>query len=73
MTDETKKDAQDAPEPVRKILAAMVHHALARCDRQGIAREDFYRVLLEEQKLHPEVSVTELFERTFRRLERAMN
>jgi hypothetical protein len=70
MTDDLKKEV---PEAVRKIVGAAVSQALARCDRQGIAWEDFYRVLLEEQKLHPSISVPELFERTFRRLEGTAN
>jgi hypothetical protein len=59
---------QESPAAVREIVAAMVAQALARCDREGFAREDFYRALLEEQKLCPKVIVEELFERTFRRL-----
>jgi hypothetical protein len=70
MNDGPKKEV---PEAVVKLIEAMTNQAVARCDRLGIAREDFYRALLEEQKLHPEVSVAELFQRTFRRLEELAN
>lgn len=70
MSDETAKEVPDA---VRKIVSAMVHQALARCDREGIAWEDFYRVLEEEQRLRSTGDVDELFERTFRRLQGMTN
>ena len=62
------KQRNDVPDAVRRIIQGMTGQALARCDRLGIAHEDFYRAMLEEQKAHPEVSVAQLFERTFRRL-----
>ena len=61
----------EMPEAVRKTLEAMTGHAVARCKSLGIALEDFYAALLDEQRLHPEISVAELFERTFRRLQAA--
>jgi hypothetical protein len=61
------------PEPARKIIDALIAQAFARCDRLGIAREDFYRAMLEEQKIPQKVSVPELLERTFRRLGGASN
>jgi hypothetical protein len=70
MADETK---EEAPEPVRRIVGAMVNQALARCDREGIAWEDFYRAMLEEQARPPKVSLEELFERIFRRLKGTAN
>lgn len=70
MTDNLKRDV---PESARKVIEAIVSQALARCDQAGIAWEDFYRELLEEQKLHSDISVAELFERTFRRLDRVAN
>lgn len=70
MTDDLK---HDVPESARKVIEAMVSQAIARCEQAGIALEDFYREMLEEQKLHPAISVAELFERTFRRLERVAN
>jgi hypothetical protein len=63
----------DIPDGVRKIIEAMVTQAVARCDRQGIALEDFYRTMLEEQQLRPEIALTELFERIFRHLEGIAN
>ncbi len=44
--------AKEVPESVHKIIDAVVSQAVARCRRSGIPLEDFYRVLLEEQKLH---------------------
>jgi hypothetical protein len=70
MSDEPKIEA---PEPVRKIVEAMVNQALARCDQLGIAWEDFHRTMLEEQKLRSTGDVADLFERTFRRLQRKAN
>ncbi len=63
----------EAPEAMRKIVEAMVMHALARCDQLGIAREDFCRALLEEQRTHRPTTGTDLIERTFRRLGAASN
>ena len=65
----TSKKANDGiSDPVRSIVEAMVHQALARCDREGIASEDFYRALMEEKKLYPNGTLTGLFKRIFRRL-----
>ena len=64
---------KEIPDSVRKIVGAIVGQALARCDRQGIAHEDFYRVMLEEQKFLPKGTLAELFERIFRRLESRAN
>ena len=69
----TTERTDDIPEPVRKTIGAMVGQAVARCERRGIALADFYQALLAEQKTHPKVSVAELFDRTFRRLEQGMN
>jgi hypothetical protein len=69
----TNEPTKEPPEAVRKIVEAMVSRALAECDRLGIAWEDFYRAMLEEEKLLPKVSLEKLFERTFRRLDRAGN
>jgi hypothetical protein len=63
----------NVPDGVRKIIEAMVHQAVARCDRQGIALEDFLRMMEEEQKLRPASTLTELFDRIFRRLQGTTN
>jgi nucleoside diphosphate kinase len=70
MSDDTKAEAPDA---VRKIIGAMVGQVVARCEREGIPLEDFYRVMLEEQKVYPKGTVAELFERTFCRLKAGTN
>jgi ADP-ribosylglycohydrolase len=70
MTDDLRKAV---PEGARKVIEALVGQVLARCDRLGIPREVFYREMIKEQKLHPEVSVMGLFERTFQRLGRTPN
>jgi hypothetical protein len=67
------KSKVEAPEAVRKIVEAMVSQALARCDRLGIAWEDFYRAMSEEQKVRSTGDVADLFERTFHRLLGAAN
>ena len=69
----SSEQQKEVPEAVRQIVGAMVTQALARCEQLGIAREDFYRAMLEEQKHRPKISVEELFERTFRRLESEAN
>lgn len=56
------------PEPVQRIIGAMVSRAVARCDAGGINLADFYAALRTEQELHPHIGVTELFARTYRRL-----
>ena len=63
----------EIPDGVRKIIQAMVDQAVARCDRQGIPLEDFLRSMEEEQKLHPANTLTELFDRIFRRLQGTTN
>jgi hypothetical protein len=65
MSDDTKTGV---PDPVRKIVEAMVSQALARCDQLGISWEDFLRAMLEERKVRSTGDVTDLFERTFRRI-----
>jgi hypothetical protein len=70
MADEPRNEIPDA---VREIIEAMVNQAVARCDRQGIALEDFFRTMEEEQQLHPASTLTELFDRIFRRLESMTN
>lgn len=65
MTDDLKNHV---PESVRKVIEGMVGQAIARCEREGIALEDFYRAISAEHELDPKSSVVELFERTFRRL-----
>ena len=70
MSEETKSQP---PEGVERIVRAVVDRAMARCDRSGISREDFYRVMLEEQAQHPKVPLPELIERVFNRLEGSMN
>jgi hypothetical protein len=64
----TDRPTPDVPEPVRKIVNAMVGRALVRCDRLGIAHVDFYRALREERRLRAGCGVVELIEGTFRRL-----
>lgn len=73
VNDELRKQRLAAPESVRKIIDAAVSQALARCDSLGISREDFYRVMLEEQKAHPNVGLAALFELIFRRFEARAN
>jgi hypothetical protein len=70
MSDEPEKEV---PEAVRKTIVAMVGQALAQCDREGIAHEDFYAALQKEEKLLPRGTLTELFRRTFRRLKGLAN
>jgi hypothetical protein len=70
MSEERKKEA---PEAVRKIVEGMIAQALARCDRLGIAHEDFYRAMVEERKVRSSGDLADLLERTFRRLGRAAN
>jgi hypothetical protein len=70
MDDETRTEV---PEAMRKIVEAMVARALTRCDQSGIAREDFHRALLEEQRTHRPTTGSDLIERTFRRLGIANN
>lgn len=70
MSDERKEQPPDA---VERIVRAIVNQALARCDRAGIAREDFYRVMLEEQQHHPRITLPELVKRVFSRLEESAN
>jgi hypothetical protein len=70
MSDESKPEP---PETVRKIVEAMVSNALARCDRLGIAHQDFYRAMVEERKVHSTGDLADLLERTFHRILRAAN
>jgi hypothetical protein len=56
------------PEGLRKIVAAQVRAALRRCDREGIAWEDFYRAVCEEQVSNPPTNSADLIRRTFLRL-----
>lgn len=65
MSDDPKKEP---PESVRRIAEAMARRAIAECARLGIDPLEFHRVMQEEQKDHPEISMAELFQRTFRRL-----
>jgi len=69
----TEKTKDDVPEAIKKIVGAMLDQALARCDREGIAWEDFYAALLEEQKGGPKGNLEDLFKRTFLRLQRSAN
>jgi hypothetical protein len=64
---------REIPEPVRKIIEAIVGRAVARCHSQGIALKDFVDVVLKELELHPKASVEEVYERAFRRLEGRAN
>ncbi|HEY7313276.1 MAG TPA: hypothetical protein VH643_28260 [Gemmataceae bacterium] len=75
MSNEQQKDvpAREVPQAVEKMIDAMVGQALARCERLGIAQEDYYRAFVEEQRLHPKASVSELFDLAFRRLEGGSN
>jgi hypothetical protein len=61
------------PPGARSIIEALTRQAIARCHRLGIDPADFYRALLEEQKIDPKSSVSNLFERTFHRLEGLAN
>ena len=69
----SEEPRSEIPDGVRKIIEAMVNQAVARCHRQGIALEDFYRTMIEEQRLHPEIPLAELFERIFSHLEGLTN
>jgi hypothetical protein len=70
MSEETKREV---PEAVRKIVKAMISQALARCDQLGIAHEDFYQAMREERKVRSTGDLTDLLDRTFRRLADAAN
>jgi hypothetical protein len=69
----TDKPTPDMPESGSGLIVELLSRALERCDRQGIAFEDFYRAMAKEQQLHPKASLEEFFERVFRRLEGMMN
>jgi hypothetical protein len=69
----TEKTRSDVPDAVKNIVGAMLDHALARCDREGITWNDFYAALLEEQSSGLKGSVEDLFERTFARLKKSVN
>ncbi len=59
-----------------KVIRGMVTDVEARCVREGIALEDFYRALLTEAKVPGEGGVhgvCDLFARTFRRLKAGSN
>jgi hypothetical protein len=68
-----KSTEKEVPEAVRKIIAAMSGQAIARCHREGIALEDFYRAMLEERAIDPKSSVANLFDRAFQRLKGTTN
>ena len=65
------KPKDGPPEPVRNIVEAIVNQALARCDRMGIAWEDFDKAMAEESRRCPQLGLPELIEQTFRRVGRA--
>ena len=67
---EEKKQLSEGAE---KIVRAIVNQALARCEQLGIAWADFYRVMLEEQEQYPKITLPELIERVFARLEEPNN
>lgn len=56
------------PEPVRRIVEAVVAAALARCNRLGIAPLDFYRALRAERQKRSTGDLPGLIERAFGRL-----
>lgn len=60
----------DVPPGVRRICEAMVSTAVARCEREGIALEDFYAAIMAEKAAVPGTTVSDLFARVFRRLAR---
>lgn len=67
----------DDREQVRKLVRAMADGALARCAREGIAPEDFYRALLAEGPGRGgrggPGGVADLFERAMRRAKAGAN
>lgn len=65
----------EPPLGVQQILRSMVNSALARCAREGIDPEEWFRVLQEEgAKVIPEEdTVLQLFERTFARFRARLN
>lgn len=70
-SNKSNRSNQSPPEGLRKIVEALVARALIRCDRLGIAHEDFYRALVEEQQSHPPTNATDLIRRAFNRLRAA--
>jgi hypothetical protein len=64
---------KDLPEGVQAALEALVHRVMARCDQMSIAWADYYQALLEEEKQSPKISVEDLFERAFQRVQRISN
>jgi hypothetical protein len=67
------KPNKEVPDAVRATLEKMVHQVMDQCDQLGIAWADYYQAMLQEQKQNPKISVEDLFQRTFRRLERNSN
>ena len=70
MSNQQNRNISDAE---RAQIESIVHQALARCDREGFAREDFREAMLIEQKLHPNLSLRELFAWVFLRLRNLRN
>lgn len=58
------------PPAIQNIIEKMVSRAVAECAQQGIALEEFYRAMQEEQRTVPKGTVVDLFEGAFRRLAR---
>jgi hypothetical protein len=63
----------DVPDGARKIVTALVERAVARCYREGIALEDFYKAMLAEERAHKPTTTVDLIRRVFKRLATAAN
>lgn len=61
-------DSESLPGSIWRAAWRSLDSALERCDRLGIAREQFYEALDWEQRLFPFLTVSELLNQTLRRL-----